>query len=45
MSANETEWELAKENFQPLKSGRKPGILKVLANIELEKPALEAKRK
>jgi len=28
VAAQQHDWELSKENFQPLKSGRKPGGLK-----------------
>lgn len=38
------DWETSKENFQPLKAGRKPGGLKD-STVELRKAQLEAQRR
>ena len=38
------DWEQSKENFQPLKAGRKPGALKD-ATAELRKQELEETRR
>lgn len=38
------DWELAKENFQPLKAGRKPGGLRD-NTAELRSAAVEEQRK
>ena len=38
------DWETAKENFQPLKAGRKPGGLKDAA-VELRAKGVEEQRR
>jgi hypothetical protein len=43
VAAQQHDWELSKENFQPLKSGRKPGGLKLSA-ASAEKLSIEEQK-
>lgn len=36
VAAQQPDWELSKENFQPLKAGRKPGGLQIRPDAEEE---------